>query len=52
MELLPDIKYIKCPIFIITSTDDTLVPAAHSERIYQNIGHKDREILFIKGQHN
>lgn len=30
MELLPDIKYIKCPVLLLTSKDDKLVLSKHS----------------------
>jgi alpha-beta hydrolase superfamily lysophospholipase len=52
MELLEDTKCIKCPVLLLTSKDDKLVISSHSEKIYEAITHKDREIMFIRGEHN
>jgi esterase/lipase len=52
MELLEDVKYIQCPTLLLTSKDDKLVLSTHSEKIYEAITHKDREIMFIRGEHN
>lgn len=52
MQLLEDIKLIKCPVLLLTSKDDKLVNSNQSEKIYEAISHRDREIMFIKGEHN
>jgi esterase/lipase len=52
MELLEDVKCIKCPTLILTSREDKLVLSTHAEKIYAAITHREREIIFIKGEHN
>lgn len=52
MELLPIAKTIKCPVVLLTSKEDNIVHSLHSEKIYSSIGHRDKEIVFIKGDHN
>lgn len=49
--MLPDASTIHCPVLIIASKEDKLVHYSHADKIYQAILHRNKEILFIKGEH-
>lgn len=39
-------------MLLLTSKEDKLVQSSQSEQIYEAIRHREREIMFIKGEHN
>lgn len=49
LELTHDIDSLDCPILILASKNDTLIHYHHSEDIYKQITHQNKELHFIKG---
>lgn len=43
---------IKCPLVLIHGTDDTLIPPAHSTRLYEKFNGRKALFLLEKGSHN
>ncbi|HEY0741620.1 MAG TPA: alpha/beta hydrolase [Chryseosolibacter sp.] len=46
------ISRLKVPVFLVHGTDDTLIPANHSEHLYRSCSGKKSILLIDKGQHN
>lgn len=46
------LRDVKCPIVIIHSREDTLIPFTNAERMYQSIPHRCKLLIEIKGDHS
>jgi len=46
------IKKVECPVILIHGGKDTLIPAAHSERLFKKITGEKKMILIPEGSHN
>lgn len=45
------IGYVQCPIAIMHSRDDRLIPFSNAQRLYDNISHSCKKFIEIKGGH-
>ena len=45
------IKFVKCPILIVHSIEDTFVKHQNSQILYDHIVHKNKILLTIRGDH-
>ena len=46
------IKHIKCPILIVHSIEDEVIPYSCALELYSNIKHKDKILITIRGKHS
>ena len=46
------IKNVKCPVAILHSVDDDIIPIESAERLYNNISHNAKRLIKIKGIHS
>lgn len=44
-------KQVKCPVFIIHSKEDDLIPYKNAEKLYDAIPHDNKELITIGGSH-
>jgi fermentation-respiration switch protein FrsA (DUF1100 family) len=49
---LQKIEQVKCPIIFLHGTEDELIPATHTERLFNKFSGKKTKILIVKGAHN
>jgi len=48
---IENIKDVRCPVLVVHSRDDDIIPFAHGRRIFE-AAQKPKEFLEIKGSHN
>jgi uncharacterized protein len=46
------ITQVKCPVIFLHGSDDTLIPASHSHRLFEKFGGKKKLIIVDRGSHN
>ena len=54
-DVLPNsskISAVKCPIVVIHSTDDEIIPHACAKKLYSSIQHNQKLFLSIRGEHS
>ncbi len=54
-DLIPSrdyIQHVKCPVVILHSVDDDIIPYQCAKILYENIKHESKELITIKGGHS
>jgi len=51
-ESVQKITNVKCPVIFLHGSDDTLIPASHSRRLFQKFTGKKKLIIVDRGSHN